>query len=92
MIDLLVEESAETVESSLSVNGARVWLTFASTGTEDLFPDRSRCTWPPQSKIPSHQHLPGMTFATQMPLARRRYSVSYSKKAHNLEPPYGIEP
>jgi AcrR family transcriptional regulator len=30
--------------------------------------------------------------ATQMPLARKRYSVLYSKNPHTLEPPYGIEP
>jgi uncharacterized protein YbjT (DUF2867 family) len=38
-----------------------------------------------------HQAYPGLP-STQMPLNRRRYTVLYSKNAHNLEPPYGIEP
>lgn len=55
-------------------------------------PNGSRCTWPTAEQTPGHEHLPCMTFDTQMPLYRRRHSVSYSKKAHNLDPPYGIEP
>ena len=46
----------------------------------------------PHGKLPGHERLPGVTFDTQMPLNRRRYTVLYSKNAHNLEPPYGIEP
>jgi hypothetical protein len=37
-------------------------------------------------------HRPNMGRDTQMPLARKRCSVSCSKNAHSLEPPYGIEP
>jgi hypothetical protein len=46
----------------------------------------------PRSKLPGQEHLPCVPFDTQMPLNRRRYSVSYSKNAHDLDPPYGIEP
>jgi hypothetical protein len=60
---------------------------------QDLFP-RRESLYPglPCGEIPGHEYLPCAAFATQMPLNRRRYSVPHSKKAHNLEPPYGIEP
>ena len=45
-----------------------------------------------RSKSPGHDHPSYSAFATQMPLARRRCSVSCSKNSHNLEHPYGIEP
>jgi hypothetical protein len=46
----------------------------------------------PCSKFPGHELLHCTAFATQMPLARKKYSVSRSKNALKLEPPYGIEP
>ena len=60
--------------------------------TQDLFPGRSHSERPIPRKSPGHEHPSYSAFATQMPLARRRYSVSCSKSVHNLEPPYGIEP
>ena len=47
---------------------------------------------PTVGELPGHEYLPCSAFATQMPLNRRRHSVTYPKSIHDLEPPYGIEP
>ena len=38
----------------------------------------------PCGELPDHEYPPCATFATQMPLNRRRFSVPYSKRAHHL--------
>ena len=62
---------------------------FVSTGTKDLFPDRSRWTW--SAAIRSH----GTCLAWRSPsntTHQEEVPVSYSKDAHNLGARYGIEP
>jgi hypothetical protein len=75
------------VESSLSVNGARVWLTFVSTGTEDLFPGQESLDQvSPRSKVPGRRHMPRVALATQMPLNRMSIRFHVRKRLTTWSP------